>query len=1059
MNSNDERSIVSVDADMIIGGCRAQGNNVASGLNSSSSTIKIDSLCIELGIVKEKGDVQKCRHFSIRGYVAEMREKGRSNLLPFIEQLPPIDVPQFRYWLCQRCLQNCGSNTSRETALTSVCDQSMVRPCAKLSNPQQDCNRVSVLPFGEGTSGLKPVDNGNDDNSILAGLGAADGQFSQEIPAKDAVPQEPTKLCSIDTNVVAEANAGVSGEKESSGLREYEDLQKTSIVKEITTTLVDQPFQSCQHNDYPNGPPRRKARKVRLLKELLSGNTKNQQQKKEISALRLGPRASSPSAASPQIKRKMVHDQDQRSVDITTPGYVGKKAKSSKNNVVAKTSVVEHCRDPGAGEGGQETNKYQWHKHATQRSSVLDEVGSDPVTAWRSIFSDMGRGDDQVTAASGASRPTYDISKGRGTEPYSNLMAPPPQPDKNFNASKKVSRNPLKSKFCGEDSRKINVGGSRAKDSQSDTELGLGLSLNHDPQAQVRPLPSILNRTPSQDHGRRTDFFLGESSIPHRVPSDLKSKEGYVHDVSNRHAPRPALVQEQWPLTQLQYGSCSGHQKLDFSDPYKRNSGVRLYSDVMRPHNHERQEKMFPIGRSDEREIAELMAKNQYERSLCEARSHHRPPGGSNNSWIIPNTSGFPKVGMNEMCLHQEYLSMIRPSSSVATISMMPTSESMGPTSMRNPATGFFHQDQVSSFAMFDAFSQCQKQPSSGIWISNSGTQRHHDPCYHHVSKGGNKKIADAHRYTTTNMQVLEAFSPYRNGTNVSFGQEYAKCSEKDKGKSIMNLDLNVVAPNVVEEQNNSGSLDLTSREYRSPYHPKEQRIEPNSKHISSLDSSYSNEAIPAMQLLSLMDAGKSSHHPFMDGKKFTRPLSPCYNHCNSTMAGKTNPMANSCFPYSGMRPGVQKPIGSSTHFFSVPESSSLPAGRFRTDQDVKLPSVNGHQVYHKPQEEKSRSTYSPSLSHGCRPEDAYVFPLPWHATEDRSGRVSLGAQRAFGPRVDPPGTTICTINQNPADFSTPGPENEYMIDYEDLKLRGESSFKRKSASENPNGPKRQKRP
>ncbi|KAI3759766.1 hypothetical protein L6452_07810 [Arctium lappa] len=1024
MNSHDEKSIVSVDADMIIGGRRAQGNNVAPELNSKRSTIKIDSLYIKLEIDKEKGDVQKCRHFSIRGYVAEMREKGRSNLLPFTQQLPPIDVPHFRYWYCQRCLQNCGTaNTSHETALASVCDPCTVRPCAK-PNPQQDCDGKVVLPFGEGTSGLKPVDNGNDDKSILAALGSAEGQSSQEFPAKAAVRQEPTKFRSIDTNAAAEANlnAGVSDEKESSGLREY---------KETITTLVD------QQNDCSNGPPRRKARKVRLLKELLSGNAKNLQQKKENSALRLVPRASSPPAASPQVKRKMLHDQDQRSVDITTPVHVGKKAKACKGNAVAKTSVVDRCRDPGAGErSSQDTNKYQWHKHGTQRSSIHDhKVGSDPVTAWRSIFSDMGRADDQV----GASRPTYDISKGRGTEPDSNLMAPPPQLDKNFNASKKMLRSPLKSRHFGEDSRKINVGGPRAKESQSETELGLGLSLIYDPQPQVRPLPSILNRAPSQDHSRKTGFFMGESSIAHRIPSDLNSNEGYVHDVNNRHAPRTAFLQEQRPYTQLSYGGCSGHQKLDFSDSYKRNTEVRLYSDVMRPHNHERQENMFSIGGSDEREIVELMAKNQYERSLCEARSHHHPPGGSNNNWMIPNTSGFPKVGMNEVMpsLHQEYLSMIRPSSSIPTTFMMPTSESMGPTTTRNPAAGFFHQEQVSSF--FDVFSQCQKQPSSGIWISNSGAQRRHDPCYHHHASKDNNKIPDAHLYTTTNMNVLEAFSPYRNGTSVPFGQEYAKCLNRDKGKSIMDLDLNVVAPNVVEEQNNLGPLDLTSREYHNPYCPKEQRIEPNPKHVSSLDSSYSNEAIPAMQLLSLMDAGKSNH-PLTDSKKFAKPLSPCYNRCSSTMAEKMNPVANSGFRYSG----VQNPIGSSRNFLSTHESSSLPSGSFRTGQDVKLHFVNDHQVYHKPQE-KPRSTYSDSISHGCRPE---------HAIQDRNER----AQRAFEPRIDPPRTTICTINRNPADFSTPGPENEYMIHFEDLKFRGESSYKRKAASENPNGPKRQKR-
>ena len=92
------------------------------------------------------------------GYVAEMREKGRSNLLPFTEKLPPIDVPNFRQWNCQRCLHNCETeNTSQETAFPSACNPSTVKPSAK--NSQQDRNRVKIRPFGEGPSGNLRINN------------------------------------------------------------------------------------------------------------------------------------------------------------------------------------------------------------------------------------------------------------------------------------------------------------------------------------------------------------------------------------------------------------------------------------------------------------------------------------------------------------------------------------------------------------------------------------------------------------------------------------------------------------------------------------------------------------------------------------------------------------------------------------------------------------------------------------------------------------------------------------------------------------------------------------
>ncbi|KAI3761647.1 hypothetical protein L1987_52068 [Smallanthus sonchifolius] len=902
MNGNDERGIVPV-------------------LNSSHSTVKIDSLCIKLGVMKEK-DTAKCRHFSIRGYVAGIREEGSSNLLPFTEELPPMEIPNFRYWRCQKCLQNSETaNAPNETMLISVCDQCVfppARPC-----PPRDLNGVAVLPFGEGTSGPKHVDSTNDDETILAALGADESQTSEEIPAKV---------------------------KESNGLKDNENPLKTSIVNQTTS----QPIESSQQNDnYQNGLSRRRTRKVRLLKELLCGNTEIQQQKKENSSPSL--------ASSSQIKRKMLHDH--HPVHDHDHRLDHKKTKAFKEDAIAKTSVVEHSRNPGTCEFGENTNKYELNKHGPQRSSILGKVNCDAMTAWRSIFSDIGRSDNRVPS-------TYGGSKSRGIEPYSNFMNPL-KSDKKVNSSKKITGNPIKSHFFVEESR-------RMKDnSRSQAGVGLDLSLNYDARSHIRSQPSVLNQPPSQEYTRNSRFSLGESSnFPHRIPSDSKSKETSVH--------------EKRIYTHLPYGSCSGHHKLDFSDPYKRNIGVKGYSEFTRPNNHQRQEKMLSIGRSDEHEIIELMARNQYERNLCEA---------NNGNGII---SGFHKLNMNEgmTSAPHEYLTMIRPSSSIAT------SANAGP--MRNPAGSFFHQDQVSY----------QKKPLHGVWISDSRSQRHYDSHYHYASNGNNKK-PQTHLYNSTNMQVHEAFNKYNNGGNqneaasMQLGQTYAKCSEKDKGKNMMDLDLNLVAPNVVEEHNNLEQFDL------------------NPNRMCSFDSSYSNETIPAMQLLSLMDAGKSSQpfsltsQPYITKAK-PKPISICYSHCSSTLTEKTNPMVN--------------PVGSS--FFGV----------FQTGQNIKLTSSHGQQVYHKLQEEKSRSTSLTSVR--CRPEDSYAFPLQWHASEGQNKLVN----RAVVPRFDSSRTEICTINQNPADFSTPGPENVYMINVEDLILNGGCSYKGNFTSENAFGPKSQRK-
>ncbi|MCD7447828.1 hypothetical protein HAX54_035306 [Datura stramonium] len=104
----------------IEGVCRDEGTDFDSSTSvsksSGSTLMQIESITIDLNppiLVKEKGE---CQHFSIRGYVADMRSKDMKICSPFgssrkiEEKLPPLDVPKFKWWRCDKCLQEIEAN-------------------------------------------------------------------------------------------------------------------------------------------------------------------------------------------------------------------------------------------------------------------------------------------------------------------------------------------------------------------------------------------------------------------------------------------------------------------------------------------------------------------------------------------------------------------------------------------------------------------------------------------------------------------------------------------------------------------------------------------------------------------------------------------------------------------------------------------------------------------------------------------------------------------------------------------------------------------------------------
>lgn len=81
---------------------------------------------IDLAAADDEKDTNKCEHFTIRGYVAEVRKRDTKIGCPFALlrkhfpdqhacSLPPLSITRFRWWNCHNCLHN---SLSAETALS-----------------------------------------------------------------------------------------------------------------------------------------------------------------------------------------------------------------------------------------------------------------------------------------------------------------------------------------------------------------------------------------------------------------------------------------------------------------------------------------------------------------------------------------------------------------------------------------------------------------------------------------------------------------------------------------------------------------------------------------------------------------------------------------------------------------------------------------------------------------------------------------------------------------------------------------------------------------------------
>ncbi|KAJ6745592.1 PROTEIN EMBRYONIC FLOWER 1 [Salix koriyanagi] len=172
------------------------------------SSIRIDSITIDLDNVDEKVEEEKCSHFSMRGYVSEIRKRDWKICWPFVSDgdsnnyeeqaclLPPLHVPKFRFWRCQNCVWEVDAKG------TANCHGTSLKPCSTGFNSTKVCSHAPILD----DDALLPSDvhgSCKSRKNERKTEDANDSGIGKSVGSEDNLKQENHRLACVATEVVS----------------------------------------------------------------------------------------------------------------------------------------------------------------------------------------------------------------------------------------------------------------------------------------------------------------------------------------------------------------------------------------------------------------------------------------------------------------------------------------------------------------------------------------------------------------------------------------------------------------------------------------------------------------------------------------------------------------------------------------------------------------------------------------------------------------------------------------------------------------------------------------
>ncbi|KAI9097619.1 hypothetical protein K1719_025390 [Acacia pycnantha] len=846
-----------------------------------------------------------------------------------------------------------------------------------------------------------------------------------------------------------------------------ESVASQKALPRITENLVENDFQD-HHLEKSSGLPRRKPRKVRLLTDLLSENVETKTEKFAIQ----GFSSDGTSEASATLQtlptsiqgdlidkdrsvKKFFLDEELKPAEVSSSHRFAEGQNLEGDAKVDETILDAGFKDVHSTIALQENVKSYWSKPEIDRSLTMNNKKKKAQVVDKHLRSCPYQNEENMHVLS---------------KPYASKTLSHTSPCE-F-SEKGMDSFPLHALRLG---NKCNLSKQKGKMLQVDGDLTplscwkndklvedsfsvTGAKSMSNMPADV-PISSVQEGT-SKVHnlarkGRETDVG-GEPRIPYKQITDDISDKGVSWEVSGNKKHKYASQVEDLNHFQDKQMEITGSKNT------QKSVEAREHASVMKTNGDQTADEVSEQGILDDIpiEIVELMAKNQHERRLSEAENRSSQWTKWANERKAQMTVGTGVYGKGLLTLFEEG-QKVKPQERHGGNGMTSRGENLRP-GKRKSAHYFSPFDDGNHLKRN---SLCQPRSSFPFEVSNSQKRSpngfHFPPMGSSLcgsaqnckTNGGNAervrggcslhktilhpddKASHIWASLTPNHLSLGYDIPKRavsQSTRTGVDMTPLQTDMLHKQNMNRDIDLNCLNLNAtgLEKLNRNedfGTLNSMHAEY--PFPCKHNGIEPQQNMRESLDS-YSNEIIPAMHLLSLMDAGMKSIKPSnasVGAQTFNRPS--YHGDCNSkleidkALSSLKHPSSD-CYNKNYL---LNKSHGC---FMSSPTFGASSSIQHK-EKFSKAGSFNNQTSLKSGKKKKIKSSNPVLQNRGNK-------QFSWTYVETETETPLQRKLEVHGSCVTLPlskDSNSCSINRNPADFTLPDMGNIYMIRGEDLKF------------------------